>query len=246
MILLIALGPASGAEIAPHEQVAHEDVFTGFKFPRLLGSFTFQNRVEYARVDLGYGVNYVERGGATATISVYDLNQHGIVDGTGDARVVEEFGRSTTIAAFARQGGYRGVAESRYPSSARRGCGESRFVRADGRRVMPLVHSRPTRQVRQNPNYDAIGGHVCSTAHVLARGVAGDRHARIDLKENDSMGPLAGVRIIEIAGIGAAPYGCMMLADMGAEVVRIDRPGGDGDTAESSPLLRNRRSMTLT
>jgi alpha-methylacyl-CoA racemase len=59
------------------------------------------------------------------------------------------------------------------------------------------------------------------------------------------MGPLAGVRIVEIAGLGAAPYGCMMLADMGAEVVRIDRPGGSGDTPESSPLLRNRRSLTL-
>lgn len=59
------------------------------------------------------------------------------------------------------------------------------------------------------------------------------------------MGPLHGVRIIEIAGLGAAPYGCMMLADMGAEVVRIDRLGGRADTSEQQPLLRNRRSMTL-
>jgi len=58
------------------------------------------------------------------------------------------------------------------------------------------------------------------------------------------MGPLAGVRIIEIAGLGAAPYGCMMLADMGAEVVRIERPGGSA-TPDRSPLLRNRRSMAL-
>jgi alpha-methylacyl-CoA racemase len=59
------------------------------------------------------------------------------------------------------------------------------------------------------------------------------------------MGPLAGIRIVEIAGLGAAPYGCMMLADMGAEVVRVDRVGGNPDTPESSPLLRNRRSVTL-
>jgi alpha-methylacyl-CoA racemase len=59
------------------------------------------------------------------------------------------------------------------------------------------------------------------------------------------MGPLAGIRILEIAGLGAAPYGCMMLADMGAEVVRIDRVGGSPDTPENSPLLRNRRSVTL-
>src|SRR5277367_4858941 len=58
-------------------------------------------------------------------------------------------------------------------------------------------------------------------------------------------GPLAGVRIIEIAGLGAAPYACMMLADMGAEVVRVDRVGGSPDTPENSPLLRNRRSVTL-
>jgi alpha-methylacyl-CoA racemase len=58
-------------------------------------------------------------------------------------------------------------------------------------------------------------------------------------------GPLAGIKIIEIAGLGAAPYGCMMLADLGAEVVRIERIAGSGDTPEGSPLLRNRRSMAL-
>ena len=58
------------------------------------------------------------------------------------------------------------------------------------------------------------------------------------------MGPLAGVRIIEIAGLGAAPYGCMMLADMGAEIVRIERPGGAQGTTRS-PLLRNRRTLVL-
>lgn len=58
-------------------------------------------------------------------------------------------------------------------------------------------------------------------------------------------GPLAGVRIIEIAGLGAAPYGCMMLADMGAEVVRVERIGGSRDTPEASPLLRNRRSVAV-
>lgn len=42
-------------------------------------------------------------------------------------------------------------------------------------------------------------------------------------------GPLAGIRIVELAGLGPAPFGGMMLADMGAEVVRIDRTqGGPG------------------
>ena len=34
------------------------------------------------------------------------------------------------------------------------------------------------------------------------------------------MGPLKGLRIIEMVGIGPAPHGCMMLSDMGAEVIR--------------------------
>ena len=38
-------------------------------------------------------------------------------------------------------------------------------------------------------------------------------------------GPLKGVRVIEMAGIGPAPFAAMHLADMGAEVVRITRPG---------------------
>lgn len=40
-----------------------------------------------------------------------------------------------------------------------------------------------------------------------------------------SGGPLAGVRVVELAGLGPAPFAAMMLADMGANVVRIDRPG---------------------
>jgi alpha-methylacyl-CoA racemase len=42
------------------------------------------------------------------------------------------------------------------------------------------------------------------------------------------MGPLEGVRVVELAGIGAAPFGCMLLADLGAEVVRVERAGPSG------------------
>lgn len=59
------------------------------------------------------------------------------------------------------------------------------------------------------------------------------------------MGPLNGVRILEIAGLGAAPYGCMMLADMGADVVRVERPTPSLDAPPGSPLRRNRRSICL-
>ena len=37
-------------------------------------------------------------------------------------------------------------------------------------------------------------------------------------------GPLAGLRVVELAGIGPGPHAAMMLADLGADVVRVDRP----------------------
>jgi alpha-methylacyl-CoA racemase len=39
-------------------------------------------------------------------------------------------------------------------------------------------------------------------------------------------GPLTGVRVVELGGLGPGPYACMLLAEMGADVVRVDRPGG--------------------
>ncbi|MCM3920769.1 CoA transferase, partial [Frankia sp. AiPs1] len=38
-------------------------------------------------------------------------------------------------------------------------------------------------------------------------------------------GPLAGIRVVELAGIGPGPHAAMMLADLGADVVRVARPG---------------------
>lgn len=62
-------------------------------------------------------------------------------------------------------------------------------------------------------------------------------------------GPLAGVRVVEIAGIGPGPFCAMMLADMGAEVLRIDRlgPADLGLPVEPrfSVLTRGRRSVAL-
>ena len=52
-------------------------------------------------------------------------------------------------------------------------------------------------------------------------------------------GPLNGLRIIELAGIGPGPFAAMMLADHGAEVIRVDRPGARIDAKD--PLLRSRR-----
>lgn len=58
-----------------------------------------------------------------------------------------------------------------------------------------------------------------------------------------SGGPLAGLRIVEIAGIGPAPYGCMMLADLGADVILVERPAAADHlhAAAHSVLFRNRR-----
>jgi alpha-methylacyl-CoA racemase len=55
-------------------------------------------------------------------------------------------------------------------------------------------------------------------------------------------GPLTGVRVVEIAGLGAGPFCAMMLADMGADVVRVDRPATSGD---GGILGRNRRSIAI-
>jgi alpha-methylacyl-CoA racemase len=53
-------------------------------------------------------------------------------------------------------------------------------------------------------------------------------------------GPLKGLRVIELAGIGPGPHAAMILGDLGADVVRIDRPGAGG----TDPMLRNRRFVT--
>lgn len=59
---------------------------------------------------------------------------------------------------------------------------------------------------------------------------------------------LEGVRVIELAGIGPAPFCGTMLADHGAEVIRVDRPDGSDPLSQDQGrdvLLRSRRSITL-
>ncbi|MET9864269.1 CaiB/BaiF CoA-transferase family protein [Streptomyces smyrnaeus] len=60
-------------------------------------------------------------------------------------------------------------------------------------------------------------------------------------------GPLAGVRVVELAGIGPGPFAAMTLADLGADVVRVDRPGGGSLAvpAEYDVTNRNKRSVVL-
>ncbi|WP_431772867.1 CaiB/BaiF CoA transferase family protein [Streptomyces cucumeris] len=61
-------------------------------------------------------------------------------------------------------------------------------------------------------------------------------------------GPLSGVRVVELAGIGPGPFAAMVLADLGADVVRVDRPGGTGGLRidpDYDIANRNKRSVLL-
>lgn len=58
-------------------------------------------------------------------------------------------------------------------------------------------------------------------------------------------GPLVGMRVIEVGGIGPGPFAAMLLADWGADVIRIDRPGPDVTDQETDLLYRGRRSVAL-
>jgi alpha-methylacyl-CoA racemase len=65
--------------------------------------------------------------------------------------------------------------------------------------------------------------------------------------QTQAKGPLSGVRVIELAGIGPAPMACMLLADMGAEVLRLERVTGTAMSAlgRFDVLARGRRSVAI-
>ncbi len=58
-------------------------------------------------------------------------------------------------------------------------------------------------------------------------------------------GPLHGIRVVELAGLGPAPYACMLLADLGAEVLRVDRPAPGFGVPAYDITGRGRRSLAL-
>ena len=59
------------------------------------------------------------------------------------------------------------------------------------------------------------------------------------------MGPLHGIRIIEIEGIGPCPFGGMLLADLGAEVIRVGRPEPSFLQASFDVMSRGKKSIVL-
>ncbi|SEE06322.1 alpha-methylacyl-CoA racemase [Streptomyces sp. 2231.1] len=58
-------------------------------------------------------------------------------------------------------------------------------------------------------------------------------------------GPLSGVRVVELAGIGPGPFAAMLLADLGADVVRVDRPGGQGLGIDPAYDITNRNKRSV-
>jgi alpha-methylacyl-CoA racemase len=64
----------------------------------------------------------------------------------------------------------------------------------------------------------------------------------------DGVGPLAGIRVLEFASLAPAPFGCMLLSDLGADVLRIANPADTGPTAAAhpgDPLDRGRAIVAL-
>lgn len=67
-----------------------------------------------------------------------------------------------------------------------------------------------------------------------------------EAQTRDAMqGPLAGIRIVEFHGLGPGPFAGMLLADMGADVLRITRHGGSDDSDFDTTTSRNRNVLTL-
>lgn len=67
------------------------------------------------------------------------------------------------------------------------------------------------------------------------------------MHDTSSPGPLAGVRVVELAGIGPGPFAAMLLADLGADVVRVDRPNASplGIDPGYDVTNRNKRSVLV-
>jgi alpha-methylacyl-CoA racemase len=59
------------------------------------------------------------------------------------------------------------------------------------------------------------------------------------------MGPLNGVKVVELASLAPAPFGTMVLADLGADVPQIQRSGGGGLSAPAGPLDRGKHTLAL-
>jgi alpha-methylacyl-CoA racemase len=68
------------------------------------------------------------------------------------------------------------------------------------------------------------------------------QEAKGQQRADSGSGPLAGLKVLEFVGIGPGPFAAMLLADMGADVLRVDRPGG-GDPYSLNVVNRGRPTL---
>src|SRR4029079_16699108 len=76
----------------------------------------------------------------------------------------------------------------------------------------------------------------CEQDELLNDQTIGDGRDMIDPGDTGDQGaPLAGLRVIAVEQFGAGPFGSLLLADLGAEVIKVEDPGAGGDVARSVP-----------
>src|SRR6267142_2384867 len=86
---------------------------------------------------------------------------------------------------------------------------------------------------------------TCARRSAKARSQGEERRLRY-VAPVTSSGPLTGIKVLELGGIGPGPHAAMVLADLGADVVRVRRPGGLQMPAEDLDLLhRGKRIVDL-
>src|SRR5215813_3604691 len=115
-------------------------------------------------------------------------------------------------------------------------------------RTWPSMRRSRLRQASLSWVYPRMQRHYAAgrDSRAGARQPGGARHGRLAGVETRT-GPLNGVKVIEVASLAPAPFGCMVLADLGADVLRIDRPDRSGrqQLPPVDPLCRSRRSIRL-
>jgi len=83
------------------------------------------------------------------------------------------------------------------------------------------------------------------SGRLMSLGTIGNKHGNCYMSENSLHGPLAGVRVIDFGQYVAGPGAAMMLADQGADVIRVERPEGPSmDSPATAVLNRGKRTVT--
>ena len=95
-------------------------------------------------------------------------------------------------------------------------------------------------------SFPIAGGETLHASTLADRDSGGVMIEPMTYELGQGTGPLRGVKVVEVAGIGPGPHACMILADLGADVIRVDRPGGGMfGTGDKDLLNRGRPSVAL-